>query len=538
MPASVRTLSQLPSITAEQLCNKAKLEVSVPVEVPIVNGQPVLKYASRSITAGNLSKKIEGNVRENLINENGLPAGLNVSDLSTAISTIAYEDFTFNGEKTFLKDPTIDNSPLSSFSDDSSLNKYSVNYETLKKFTNMNASPSIGPNFGFVTRLSGTNQTSALQNIFKPKQENGQWTFSPEPYWVFNTNVKNLAANQYIFKIDPGERESKTWKAPASGIFTCYGWLDEMNNPSQSNESRWVALMGKEELLKENGWAILQVQPFIKNNYLSYVGFTFPVKKGMELKIVTGFAVGSNSNKYFASNSSIANNVGNAFLGGVYTGLSAFNEGTGDNYSTGPLDNDYVTSALLKNYVTVQHESDCELSTSRLIDELSTKMENSVNKGLIDQMSAAVDKKVNYIDTFSSKYSGTPRRAILYMYNAMFNWEAGEDEKYKQQCFDAHGNYTDSAPLLYCTVNDIRQNSVRSYYAPPTKTQDLDGGRTGYIERAYTRGDGLPYGRVFSDGKFMFYCVSQDCTAIVRAHPDYTPFAQSGIAAYMLCPRA
>lgn len=525
MPASVRTLSQLPGIVYQQLDNKSKFEVSVPVEVSVINSQDIIyKFASKSITAEEVSKKISVDIRNGLIESNGLSEGVRIDDLCAFVSAVAYSDFTFDGTKDYLENPTIDNSPLSSYSlTDDTLNDYSVNYGTLKKYSNINCSPSIGPNFGFVTRLSGfqsgSHQTERMLNIFKPVLSDTEGLkFSSAPYFVFNTNAKNVVPNEYIFKIEPGKRESKSWVAPASGIFTCYGWLDEINNPSQANESRWVALMGKQAQLLEKGWSILQVQPFIKNNYLSYVGFTFPVKKGMELKIVTGFAVGNNSDKYFSSNSSLANHIGNAFLGGIYTGLSA-DDGSGNNYDYGKLSDEtnvYLTSADLSDLW--NHEASCDLSVKELIDDLSSKLSNNVVSDTED--------RVRYINPYV--LSGD--NPITYS-RIRFGIGSGQNHNQHYGVFDANVkqcSIINGEPVEYvCPRLDIgfsnRSSGLgglqyRNYYAPPTKTEIRDN-RTGYIEQGYFLDD-FPGGTVASDGQYFYYKVLQNSTVLIKFSHD------------------
>ena len=59
MSASIRTLSQLPKISSEQLNKNALFEVSQPVEIEISSSNDkIIKYASKSITKDDLSKKI------------------------------------------------------------------------------------------------------------------------------------------------------------------------------------------------------------------------------------------------------------------------------------------------------------------------------------------------------------------------------------------------------------------------------------------------------------------------------------------------
>lgn len=534
MPASIRTLSQLPEITSIQLTNKSRFEVSWPVDLSVGPNNKVLhKFASKSISAGAISEKICNDMRQDLIDQNGITEQIRVDDLCSTVSSIIQSNFTFIGEKTFLNNPKINNSPLSGYSlSDETLNDYSINYETLKRFTNINSSPTIGPNFGFITRLSGfqsgSNETERLLPIFKPHEESGTWRFSPEPYFLFNSNTKNLFPNEYIFKIKRGERTSDSWKAPASGIFTCYGWLDEINNPSQSNESRWVALMGKQSQIQE--WTILQVQPFIKNNYISYVGFTFPVKKGMELKVVTGFAVGSNSDKYFASNSSIANHIGNAFLGGVYTGLSAWNE-DGENYATEEISNDYITSSDFS--ALLEHEAACDLSVKERIDELSAKVDEGYS---INELSTCV----KYID--SSKYKGNQvkdgdlRTYRLYIGNGEeFGNETpatGHGESCKagvfsnqvfQQGFVSNQGYSKQKTVEYINWSDWISGpiaQVRTYEPLHVSYNSITDEQT-YHERDYTLGNLAP-GTIFSEGKYLYYLVSQDCTLLIRMKGEWS----------------
>lgn len=545
MPVSVRTLSQLPGISADQLMPNAKLEVSVPVELSSFDGQnKIWRYASKSITAEELSKKFQSNVRDTLVNENGLTKEIRVDDLCSFVSAMANDDFSFDGEKNFLKNPVIDNSSISTYSlTDDSLDNYSVNYGTLKKFSTINSAPAIGPNFGFITRLSGfqsgSEETERILNIFKPEQLGGEWKLSNRPYFVFNTGIKNVYTDEYIFKIKRGERESASWKAPASGIFTCYGWLDETNNPSQSNETRWVALMGRQAQLGETGWTILQVQPFIKNNYLSYVGFTFPVKKEMELKVVTGFPVGSNSDKYFASNNSLANHVANAFLGGVYTGLSA-DKGDGTDYDYTDLSVDYATSADLFAISSeiIAHEASCDLSISQMITDLSNKLSNIVvdpdSGETIDvaAISAEISARVKYVDPATlSGDNPIVQSHIVFGQGKEFGVF---NPNVKQRSISIPGSEEEQYQCLSINFfeNADRPFSYREYYAPPTYSEIRDA-RVGNVERAYYVAD-LPGGKVASDGQYFYYRTTQDCTVMVKFATDANSPAKNIVFGWML----
>ena len=532
MASSIRTLSQLPEISANSLLDNAYFETSIPIAVSVdlsgnTLGDIYYKYASRKIQNKEVRTNINNYVRSKLKSQTGIDSqdfGQMYRDYSDLISG----DFTLDGTKTFVENPIILKDAISDFNDCPA--NYSVSLSALKRYTNINASPAIGPSFGFVTTLSsdsGLPRNETLYNIDTQNRivySSPRYVFSPE-------SAKIISENEYIFKIKQGERFSDVWTAPATGIFTCYGWLDEINNDSVSNEKRWVALLGFQKNL--GVWTTLQVQPFIKNNSLSYVGFTFPVHKGLQLKIQTGFAVGNNSDKYFRSGASLANHQANAFLGGVYTGLSVdFDNLPGGNYSVCADPNLMELSARLEDLIS--HENSCDISINNKIDELSGRLATGE---VVDNLSSEIDKRVKYIDTYS--YTSNPIHASVRIYNRMFDTNAANgDPNYQQICLDSNGRQASNVPLLYCDLTSFSSRSFKDYYAPPEFSETLESGETGWIERAYIRSSDSPYGRVLSDGKYMFYCVSQDCTAVIRLHGDFTGRGSSGVAAYMLCPKA
>ena len=531
MPTKIRTLSQLPQISSNGLNDVDLFEVSVPVSAKIEIGeednQIIWKYASRAIKKQELTNRLIKDIKLNLSAENGFTDKFDFTSLCSTVSSIGYGDFSFIGQKNFEKNPTIDNSPLSSYdSENENLDKYSVNYETLRKFNNVNSSPAIGPKFGFVTTLSGkradTEETERTVQLFITNENNIPTKL---PSFVFDQNVKHVAQNEFIFKIPYGERESGEWIAPVTGMFTCYGWLDEINTPSQSNETRWVALMGYEEIVQK--WTILQVQPFIKNNYLSYVGFTFPVKRGMHLKIMTGFAVGNNSDKYFASNSSIANHQANAFLGGIYTGLSDVISGGDMHFSN--VDGKYATIDDLSAYVTHVEENACDLSTNARIDELSNYISSLLssytdNDGDDTSPTIIVDtsKYSKYIDAANYNLdiyadNSNIRHTIINFGSGYLSANAYGVFRTKQ--YGWYGRENNGNEFDALSINWADSDNGKAMIRVPKPfhvTPDSDGNLT-YHGYDYTLED-IPPGAVFSDGIYFYYCVSQDSTVAIQSN--------------------
>lgn len=321
---NLKTISQLPEISS--LPERAFIGVSVPSEYDL--DDETIIYASKKISKLDFGNVMVKQVSSYYETSHGISSNVHIGKLWSDFYRfsegpefdITNSKITFEGTA-----PKINDTITDYFDNDNQ--KKAVNLETLKGYSATAVSPSIGPNFGFVTSLSSNEpDTQVFYNLYKIKESgsgsNKQYVTDGNFNWGLLPDIKYTSENQFLFQIKPGDKESNVWYAPASGIFTCYGWLDEIQTEKMSNESRWVALMGYKEFSDGSRWVILQLQPFVSNNYLSYVGFTFPVQAGMPLKIQTGFTVGSNSGLYFNLQSSIANHMANSFFGGIYTNLS------------------------------------------------------------------------------------------------------------------------------------------------------------------------------------------------------------------------
>lgn len=109
-----------------------------------------------------------------------------------------------------------------------------------------------------------------------------------------------------------------------SGFLTIYGWL--ASNASVQAQEAWVGLFAwiKTGTYPDAGnWVLIQVQPWIVGQYAQaaqYVGFNAFVKRGLELKIMTGFPVNGNSSGLHVGNTLMFNTTGNmpnSFVGYV-----------------------------------------------------------------------------------------------------------------------------------------------------------------------------------------------------------------------------
>ena len=112
------------------------------------------------------------------------------------------------------------------------------------------------------------------------------------------------------------------------GNLVVWGWLADNGNVAP--EMAWVGLFAP---IKYEGGDTTQVdvpvciQPWIRGQYastLQYVGFNIPVRKGLRLKIKTGFPV-NNANSGFANPGTMTfvdRNIPNAFFGYIVKGSS------------------------------------------------------------------------------------------------------------------------------------------------------------------------------------------------------------------------
>ena len=269
--------------------------------------------------------------------ERDLSGKTNFSLIQDSLYNLYYRTCTiYDGIKKFAKRPEITDSRLSSFTD--AVKDKVVDIKTLSAYNNETALNLINGNFDFATYYFNPEaeqdiQLSTENLVWKHITKDGKDVYYPDnmragtlrngvvggniSFGMSEDDIKDNHYNEWIFRIPNNSRQSNNWVAPASGMFTCFGWLDEKDGSYASNALRWVALEAYNE--EKDEWHILQLQPFSPNEFCSYVGFSFPVRAGLMLRIKTGFTVGTNSDKYHSLVGSMSNHIANAFIGGVYT---------------------------------------------------------------------------------------------------------------------------------------------------------------------------------------------------------------------------
>lgn len=296
-----RTISQLPQTTT--LGSEDLVEVSKALAKE--NEDSPQRYQSYRITLDSLGNHIR-DLALNQLSSNETDFGRNHNQmwkwLQKIVNNIDVDSgsdvpLDLSGNVEFYGNPKI-NGEIDDFGETS--DELAVNVNTMRNFMASNSPMLIKTGSEFITRYFNVENNLTLESTTAP-------SFTGDKH------------NEYLFRIS--KTVSDIWEAPASGIFTCYGWVDEETEGEPDNARRWVALEGKVtegDDTDPNCWKILQLQPFNHNLFCSYVGFTFPVSKGMKLRVRTGFRVGTNSNKYQSVQGSLTNHIANAFVGGIY----------------------------------------------------------------------------------------------------------------------------------------------------------------------------------------------------------------------------
>lgn len=88
---------------------------------------------------------------------------------------------------------------------------------------------------------------------------------------------------------------TNNWTVPETGNLVMYGWLD---SSSALNNKAIPSSYCVVEASINGVWEIIGVQPVIPEKTLTYVGFTLPVRKGLVIRVRTGFNVGAKSGQY------------------------------------------------------------------------------------------------------------------------------------------------------------------------------------------------------------------------------------------------
>ena len=249
---TIRTISQLPSVVGD-IDEGSFIELSEPIQILDDRG-----YISKKTSYGKIRSQLHEEVSRDIVrtysmNERtGDP--IQVSQLREDVDSI--------------QDGTVELS--------------TAKFKTNPQVTNANPLPSDNQ----IPTVSQIRNTIIPNSTLLYIGPSSNYDNAKTPTGFFNDPEMN-------FSIDSGNKESNAVPTPKTGNAVIYGWLAD--NGSTTSTNAWVGLFGE----INNRWILLQLQPWIigsKSSILQYIGFNVAVKKGLKLKIMTGFPVnGSNS---------------------------------------------------------------------------------------------------------------------------------------------------------------------------------------------------------------------------------------------------
>lgn len=306
---TIQSISQLDPITT--IANEDLFNVSRREETG---------YSSKSIKFGNIISGINEEVCEYIAKKYDIPdwdacfeCDFSMVKTIERIKTISAENMTFYGVKTFVDPPIVDKDlPINL---DESLEKKVPNAGTVKKM---------------IQAYSNTIAPSSIVD-FDPENNSGHTAYYPskELIWHFDDNTNDSS----LFIVDettPTPQRAGYISCNQSGWLNIYGWITDGGNVLP--QEAWVGLFAKLKVINQTDPAteadaaeerviMVQCHPWVvgsKSSTMQYVSFGLPVKKGLQLKIKTGFKVSGNATGLQHSNSLLFNDAGmmpNTFVG-------------------------------------------------------------------------------------------------------------------------------------------------------------------------------------------------------------------------------
>ena len=327
---TIRTITGLPDLDPSDNKSDSYMEMSVPM--PATN-----HFASKRVKYGEMRNDVCEYTSEKMADNYGLKLSsepVNVAQMQTSVENILSNDCSLSGKKGFeswpyVKSafPTAEELSTPSFSDFyGDDGKYILpNIDKVKEMIDDN-----------IIFMSTEDSLVAEGNPLPAHSSSSTITYVPESLEYSSTIG---SGKFYFWHIDSQQTDSSTAvQDPNSGSVDGYeqirdtgnlvmwGWLADNPEPNAPQpEQCWVGLFAKMKCEGGDSTEMdvpVAIQPWIRGKHASdtqYVSFNIPVKKGLRLKVKTGFPVN-------AENSGLQNpgsltfldrNVPNAFFGYV-----------------------------------------------------------------------------------------------------------------------------------------------------------------------------------------------------------------------------
>lgn len=322
----IRTITQLPSA---DVFVSSWMEMSVPLaDQP---GMYVSRKASYEAIKNDISSTTTNSIarKYSLDNQSG---PISLSTLATQVNALSNENCNVKGIKDFKDWPIVSaDFPVAESSTDARFNVYGNDFEyilpNVKKIKEL-----VDDNVVFMSTTKSLvaegnplpqHKRSDTDDSVVESLEYGN-TIGQGKFYFWQIDAQQTDSSTSIHDKDSGSVDGYE-EIRDTGNLVVWGWLAENITPPPAPEQCWVALFAKLKCENYNNTEMdvpVQVKPWIRgvnSPIIQYVSFNIPVRKGLRLKIKTGFPVnGDNSGlQNPGSLTFLDGNIPNAFFGYV-----------------------------------------------------------------------------------------------------------------------------------------------------------------------------------------------------------------------------
>lgn len=305
---TIRSITQLPLNNVVSTFLSGSLEMSIPLS------SNDSFYVSTKVNYADMLSNIQEVTTSSIVSDYNLVDGeekIDVAQLKRTVDDAIGRDYELSGAKKFTNWPYIDIDfpPVESalqpeYAQYGDSFEYALpNVKKVKELVNDN-----------IVFMSTTNSLVAEGNPL-PFHSNSTTDYSvPESPDYLNTIG---SGKFYFWQIDDGMTDSSERVVdPNSGSTADYieirdtgnlvvwGWLADYGIPAPKPAFCWVALYAKMKCEGANNTQVdvpISVQPWIRGqnaSQIQYVSFNIPVKKGLRIKIKTGFPVNGRTSAF------------------------------------------------------------------------------------------------------------------------------------------------------------------------------------------------------------------------------------------------
>lgn len=291
-------------------------------------------YVSRKALYDDIKNDISSTTTSNIVDTYNLsgPSGkISLSAIDAQVKQLSNDNCTIDGIKQFAKWPFISSDfPSASSSTDPQFDIYGSDFEyilpNVKKIKEM-----VDDNVVFMSTTKSLvaegnplpqHRYSSTDDSVVESLEYGN-TIGQGKFYFWQIDAQQTDSSKSIHDSDSGSVDGYE-EIRDTGNLVVWGWLAENIIPP-APEQCWVALFAKLKCENYNNTEVdvpIQVKPWIRGanaSTIQYVSFNVPVRKGLRLKIKTGFPVnGDNSGlQNPGSLTFLDGNIPNAFFGYV-----------------------------------------------------------------------------------------------------------------------------------------------------------------------------------------------------------------------------